>query len=436
MTDVDPRRAIPGAARRGARVEADRAGLDALLIGVGADLRYLAGYEALPLERLTLLVLPAREARPRRSSRRGSRRRPRCRARRRRPVPSRSHLGGDRGPDARSSRAALRRRPAAGAAIAAVAVSDGLRAAFVLGLQRVLPGARFSLAAHACSRACGWSRTRTRSRCSDARRTAPTGSSTRSRPAGSSGAPRPTSRARSATGCVAEGHETGSFCDRRVGSQQRLAPPRGGDRVHPGRRARSSSTSAAPSGATAPTSRAPSGSRAPRASGPDEEFRACTRCCSDAQRAATDAVRPGVACEAIDAAARDRITAAGYGASGSSTAPGTGSGSRATRSRTWSRATASRWARDGVQRGARHLPRGPVRGADRGHRRLRAGRAGRRSTSCAARPARRPRADRRPAPAGPPGVSSADRSSPGRHQEPRMMTTFHARAPDPRVTTR
>jgi Xaa-Pro aminopeptidase len=34
-------------------------GLDALLIGVGPDLRYLAGYEAMPLERLTMLVVPA-----------------------------------------------------------------------------------------------------------------------------------------------------------------------------------------------------------------------------------------------------------------------------------------------------------------------------------------------------------------------------------------
>ena len=35
------------------------AGLDALLITPGADLRYLTGYEAMPLERLTCLVLPA-----------------------------------------------------------------------------------------------------------------------------------------------------------------------------------------------------------------------------------------------------------------------------------------------------------------------------------------------------------------------------------------
>lgn len=44
--------------RRAADAAAD-AGVAALLIGVGSDLRYLTGYEAMPLERLTLLVLPA-----------------------------------------------------------------------------------------------------------------------------------------------------------------------------------------------------------------------------------------------------------------------------------------------------------------------------------------------------------------------------------------
>ncbi|NNE73099.1 MAG: aminopeptidase P family protein [Acidimicrobiales bacterium] len=34
-------------------------GVDALLLSVGADLPYLTGYEAMPLERLTMLVLPA-----------------------------------------------------------------------------------------------------------------------------------------------------------------------------------------------------------------------------------------------------------------------------------------------------------------------------------------------------------------------------------------
>ena len=38
---------------------ASEAGLAAMLVGVGADMRYLAGYPAMPLERLTMLVIPA-----------------------------------------------------------------------------------------------------------------------------------------------------------------------------------------------------------------------------------------------------------------------------------------------------------------------------------------------------------------------------------------
>jgi len=45
---------------RQARVRAalELAGIDAVLLSVGADLPYLTGYEAMPLERLTILVLP------------------------------------------------------------------------------------------------------------------------------------------------------------------------------------------------------------------------------------------------------------------------------------------------------------------------------------------------------------------------------------------
>jgi Xaa-Pro aminopeptidase len=41
------------------QTEMQRAGLDALLVAPGSDLRYLTGYDAQPLERLTALVLPA-----------------------------------------------------------------------------------------------------------------------------------------------------------------------------------------------------------------------------------------------------------------------------------------------------------------------------------------------------------------------------------------
>ena len=50
-------------------------GLDGLLVSPGPDLRYLTGYDAIPLERLTCLVVPA--------SRTGTHRRARTRGRRR-----------------------------------------------------------------------------------------------------------------------------------------------------------------------------------------------------------------------------------------------------------------------------------------------------------------------------------------------------------------
>jgi len=48
-----------GARLAAAATSAGAQGVGALLIGVGADLRYLTGYVALPLERLTMLVVPA-----------------------------------------------------------------------------------------------------------------------------------------------------------------------------------------------------------------------------------------------------------------------------------------------------------------------------------------------------------------------------------------
>src|SRR5215475_5132120 len=41
-----------------ARERMDELGIDVLLLSVGPDLPYLTGYEAMPLERLTMLVLP------------------------------------------------------------------------------------------------------------------------------------------------------------------------------------------------------------------------------------------------------------------------------------------------------------------------------------------------------------------------------------------
>ncbi len=54
---ISPARYVERLERAG--MAASVAGVDALLIGVGSDLRYLTGYAAMPLERLTLLVVPA-----------------------------------------------------------------------------------------------------------------------------------------------------------------------------------------------------------------------------------------------------------------------------------------------------------------------------------------------------------------------------------------
>jgi Xaa-Pro aminopeptidase len=131
----------------GARAAAAAAGLDALLVSVGADLRYLAGYEAIPLERLTLLVVPARDRAPLTLVA------PRLEATPASTCPAAvagaiEVVTWEETEDpmllVASVLGAASGRPAA--ELDAVAISDGMRGAFVLGLQRVLPGARFSLA--------------------------------------------------------------------------------------------------------------------------------------------------------------------------------------------------------------------------------------------------------------------------------------------------
>ena len=69
MTAVAPRPAISVERYAERLAAAGRAtagrGFDALLVGVGPDLRYLTGYEALPLERLTMLLVPPGPGEPR-----------------------------------------------------------------------------------------------------------------------------------------------------------------------------------------------------------------------------------------------------------------------------------------------------------------------------------------------------------------------------------
>jgi Xaa-Pro aminopeptidase len=130
---------------RAAQAIAKAEGYAAVLIGVGADMRYLAGYPAMPLERLTMLVIPA-DADPSLVA-------PRLEVTPARlcppaaagdlPVVTWEETGDPHGMVPGMV------RDAAGAATSGdglrIAVSDDLPARHLLRLQAALPGARFTL---------------------------------------------------------------------------------------------------------------------------------------------------------------------------------------------------------------------------------------------------------------------------------------------------
>ena len=152
------------------------------------------------------------------------------------------------------------------------------------------------------------------------------------------------------------------------------------------------------------------------ANGPTPEFRRLFDLLRDAQAEASSAVRPGVACERIDAVARGIITAGGHGPDFIHRV-GHGIGLE-THEDPYMVAGNGEPLRSGhgLQRGAGDLPPGPLRGADRGHRHLRPGRAGR-----AQRVEPRPLGGRRLTgdgpPTGGPGIIDGPGSPPGRYRD-------------------
>ncbi len=123
-----------------ARAAVGHAGHGALLIGVGPELEWLIGYAAVALERLTMLVIPA-SGRPTLV------------------VPRLEVGAASAAPGTAAGLVALAtwgetddpfalvaRTLGPGAAAGRLLVSDGLRAAFLLRLQAALPGARFAVA--------------------------------------------------------------------------------------------------------------------------------------------------------------------------------------------------------------------------------------------------------------------------------------------------
>ncbi len=310
---TDPRPVI-AAGRYAERLEralaATRAhGLDALLVGVGPDLRYLTGYEAMPLERLTMLVLSSRGAAiivPRLE----------------RAAAEAGLLGDveivtfDEGADPYAL--VVARADDGHAGVATIGVSDTLWASHLLAIQATLAGdPRFTstdlrvastvlrelrmvkdpdeiellrLAAHAADRvvaqiAAGPLVGRTE---------ADVAAEVRAR-------------------LLAEGHEGASFAI--VGSGPNSASPHheASDRVIVAGEPIVLDIGGTLSGYGSDITRTLWVTGGDATKGPDDEFRHLFSVLFAAQAAATQAVAPGVSCEAVDAAARRIIDAEGYG---------------------------------------------------------------------------------------------------------------------------
>jgi Xaa-Pro aminopeptidase len=297
----------------GARRAAVEAGLDALLVGVGADLRYLAGYAAMPLERLTLLVIPVAAGTPMTLIC------PRLEA-----TPARSCPAAATGAVevatweetedpmllvAQVLGAALGRDAAT---VGQVAVSDGLRASFVLGLQRVLPGARLSLTSSVL-------RTLRMRKDDDEAALLRAAARAADRVVAGIAAGRLVGRTEADVArevrdrLVSEGHDEAEFWIVASGPNSASPHHEPGGRVIAAGEPIVIDIGGVLGGYGSDITRTIWVTGGDPARGPHPEFLRLYTVLREAQAAATAAVRPGVACERIDAVARERITAAGFG---------------------------------------------------------------------------------------------------------------------------
>jgi Xaa-Pro aminopeptidase len=307
------RSSIPAERYRGrlaaARDLAAEAGFAAVLVGVGADMRYLAGYGAMPLERLTMLVIPTSgepaliaprlEATPARS----------C------PPAAAGFLPvvkWDESDDPHGLVARMVGEASGDSKPLRIAVSDDLPARHLLRLQERLPDARFELAspilgrlrivkdadeiallteaAHAADRVVAQiagGRLIGRTEADVAREV----------------------RER----LVAEGHEAAHFAI--VGSGPNSASPHheASERVIAAGEPIVLDIGGTIDGYGSDITRTLWVTGGDPAKGPDERFRHLFAVLQGAQAAATAAVRPGISAEAVDAAARRPIEAEGYG---------------------------------------------------------------------------------------------------------------------------
>jgi Xaa-Pro aminopeptidase len=283
------------------------AGLAALLLTPGPDLRYLTGYDAHQLERLTCLVIPAAASGP--------------------PAPAEPFLVVPRLelPAAQASPAGglgleiipwdetddpyalvagrLGGRGAAGPA----GLSDRMWALMVLRFRDAMPGVRQELASVAL-RALRISKTP--AEVAALRAAGEAIDRVHARVPGWLRAGRTERQVAAdiADAILEEGHARVDFTI--VGSGPNAASPHHevSDRIlQPG------DAVVVDIGGTMPSGYCSDCTRTYVIGAPRPEFAAYYRVLRDAQQAACDAVKPGVAAEAVDAAAREPITAAGYG---------------------------------------------------------------------------------------------------------------------------
>jgi Xaa-Pro aminopeptidase len=298
MNDQEGTKLFPAARLSEVAAATGAASLDALLLTPGPDLRYVTGYDAHQLERLTCLVVPADGAPflvvPRLE------------------VPAAlaspagaldlEIVGWDETDD---PYALVARRLGA---VGAVGLSDRMWALLVLRLRAALPGARQELASLALRGL------RARKSPAEVAALLAAGEAIDRVHAQLPGWLRPGRTEKEVAADIseailAEGHATVDFTI--VGSGPNGASPHhtAADRVlSPG------DTVVVDIGGTMPSGYCSDCTRTYSLGAPPADFAAYYQVLKDAQEAACEAVRPGVQAQDIDAAAREPIAAAGYGA--------------------------------------------------------------------------------------------------------------------------
>ena len=282
------------------------AGFDALLVGVGPDLRYLTGYEALPLERLTMLVIapgddPIRLVVPRLEE-------PAARAGCRTEIP----IATWEETESPHALVASIVHDRVGAGALRLGVSDRLWAYHLIELQRALPGAGFESATRALR---SLRMTKDADEIAFLRLAAQAADRVVAQIAGG----RLVGRTEADVAhevrerLIAEGHDEALFAI--VGSGPNSASPHheASERVIQAGEPIVLDIGGTLGGYGSDITRMLWVTGGDVAKGPDEEFRHLFSVLFAAQEKATKAVRPGVACEAIDATARGIIDAEGYG---------------------------------------------------------------------------------------------------------------------------